>query len=474
MKKIFSLLLIICLTVCSFSLIGCQNNYKEQMETTLTENYKTIISILEEAETSNDVKDYLFHWASEKKIKISYDNHDNVIMSVQETDGYAEAPSTILQCTVDLNQIENTALSMTAATYLLTSSASHGFLRVLFTSAPDGIEAISTNYLTAANFISLDWHTANEMLIGSAGNEHYTMDLDLHWNKPSYTHAYQIAVTGPSDISYTETHHHPNPITIIGDILAQAQSNGILLEIASFNGGTSADTYPGNVSCTVLVNQNDINKLLNRLEDAKDDFEGRYSSDENLYTFSYFATDIPEMVIDYNDAAKLVSFLYTCIDGTYLKDDAGEVIALSNIGKIRTTSGNLAVEICAASKSSDILAEMNSVFDTICGLCGISYTVSAGTPVWENLSEENKKNYSESDTLESGYETAASSLIEALDSELSALTGKKTRKVRVFEKTACSVAATHISSMNVVAFGITENGLATQTQVLTNYLANQK
>ena len=221
------------------------------------------------------------------------------------------------------------------------------------------------------------------------------------------------------------------------------------------------------------MNQNDISKLEKRLQNAKDDFEERYTPDEAAYSFTFTETEAPAQVIEYQDTANLISFLYTCISGTYLKDDAGEVIALSNIGRISADSDELEIEVCTLSKSTDILREMNSVLDTVCGLCDISYTMREGTPIWEDLTIVDDGKYSESETLENSY-PENSALVDALDQQYSALFGKETKKVRAFEKTACSFAAQKIASMNVAAFGITKENHLSETEVLVQYLIHTK
>ena len=468
MKKQIVLLLTV-LLVCSF-FFSCAENPEKEAESVLSKQYEECIAAFSDAHDDKDIRDYLLKWANANKIKVSFDKSGNIIMSSAASEGYTEAPSTIFQCTLDPDHIENTALSVSTIQYLLRDTESHGFLRALFTTKTDGIENVSRNYLSASNFISLDWHESGELLVGSAGSEYYTMKQPLAWKNPSYTHTYRIEVTGPEGIPCSES-HRPNPIRIIGNLLAQAQSRGILLEIAEFSGGSSADTYPANVSCVILVNQNDISKLEKRLQNAKEDFEARYTSDEEAYSFTFTETETPRQVIEYQDTANLISFLYTCISGTYLKDDAGEVIALSNIGRIDATGENLEIEVCTLSKSSDILREMNSVLDTVCGLCDISYTMREGTPIWEDLTIVDDGKYSESETLESSY-PENSVLVDTLEQQYSAVLGKGTKKVRSFEKTACSFAARKIASMNVVAFGITKENHFSETEVLVQYLGN--
>ena len=51
------------------------------------------------------------------------------------------------------------------------------------------------------------------------------------------------------------------------------------------------------------------------------------------------------------DAENIVSLLYTAFNGTYYKDDDGNVIALTNIGSISTKNQRLRVNVAALSLS---------------------------------------------------------------------------------------------------------------------------
>lgn len=456
MKKITSFIIITIMILSSFALFGCRDDEEEQIDTFLHTHYDEIKAMLEKAEDTDDVTSYLTEWADNAGIKVNKDRESNVIMTADPTDGYEDAESAIFQCTVDLEDPDRTALSMSIASYIISESEQHGLIRAVFTSSPESIEKLGNVYLLGIdNFISLDWYGENELLYGSAGSEYYTITHELDWNLPSYTQAYDISVFIPDNIPYSDTHLHENSIRAVGNILARAKSSNILLEVAGFNGGDAADTYPARVSCTVLVNQNEVASLGRIVNEVKAEFDDMYSSDESGYFFNFTETDVPDKVISYEDTANLISFLYTCIDGTYIKDDNGEVIARTNIGKIRTTSGNLEIEICASSKSSAALTEMNSVFDTICGLCDISYESRPVIPVWESNSE-----------------IKSNSLIGAIDSETNEITGKKTKKIRIFDENVCSLAALCNPEMNVIAFGVTEDSMLETTEIFINYLAD--
>lgn len=471
MKKIIIYLLVLTLLVSTLFLSGCTNQNTPTDEQDIDKQYSELVETLNAFESADDASNYLVKWANEREVPVSHDSFGNVIMSSKSTEGYEDAESTVFQCTVDLENIEQTAAEMFVASRILTHAEHHGFVRMLFT-PPDGLQKLSKTYINANNFISLDCSDANAILVGSAGNDYYTMTTDLEWTSPSYTNAYQIVIEGLPQTKFNSSASRPNLITVIGDILATAKSNSILIEIAEFNGGSSRDTYPSNVTCTLLVNQKDANTVKKRISNAMDNFYNRYDVDPDTFVFTYNEVEVPDKVISYEDTARLISFLYTCLDGNYLKDDAGEVIAKANISTISTENGHFSAEVCAASKSNDVLYEMETIFETICGLSNISYTKEAGNPVWESTDETADTFYSEENVLNNESISDTNSLIQSLTAAAETVIGKIPSLVRTFDSTPCAIANKRMENMNVAAYGITPDNILEAIKVLTTYLSN--
>ncbi len=469
MKKFTIYILVFIMLISAVLLYGCAPQNSPADKEALDQKYTEILSLLDTSDSMDTISDYLTSWANENDIPVSHDHAGNIIMSAPATEGYENAESNIFQCTIVLDDKEHTAAEIAVASHIISNSKNHGFIRVLFT-PPDGLQKLSRTYINANNFISLDCDNENSILVGSAGTDYYTMTTDLEWAAPSYTDAYQIVITGLPKTKLASSESQLNPITVIGDILATAKSNSILLEIAEFNGGTDRDTYPSSVTCTLLVNQKDANTIKKRISNAVDDFYDHYNTDPETFSFTYSEVEAPEKVISYEDTARLISFLYTCLDGNYLKDDAGEVIAKANISTISTENGRFHAEVCAASKSSDVLQEMETIFETICGLSNISYTKENGSPVWESTLDPESTVYSENDTLDNQTLSERNTLIKSLSAAFDDVTGKSPSLIRTFDYTPCATAFNRSASMNVIAFGISENNISEATEILVKYL----
>ncbi|WP_312091248.1 hypothetical protein [Aminipila sp.] len=394
MKKIISLTLITALIIIACT--GCFNKSETEFEEKLALELNTVYEELMEKlpDTSNveAQKEYLINWANARNIAVSYDKKNNIIMSEKATEGYENAQGTIIQCPIGIGNSSEQYEAMATALYLLDKVEKHGFVRVLFTAASDeeliGAQAISTNYLRGDNLINLTWGEKTTFTIGSAGTAEYDFSKQLEWIEPTYPNAYEISIKGLNGGSSGITSgSHPNPIKIIGDFLASAKSKGVLIELASFNGGEAAGNYPSEAAAVVLINDNDVNRFQKWFENDVSKFEDKYGDIEENYTYTMTPVQSPQFVISKDDSTKVFSLLYTMINGIYLKSDEGEIIATSNIGTIRTSTGNLDVTICARSLKEDILKEISSTFEVICGLNDVSYKITNQTPIWDENEE---------------------------------------------------------------------------------------
>lgn len=471
MKRAISCILVLILVLQTLLLAGCRNDENTGTETILNENYTSALGVLQHSTDLSSIQTYLIKWANTNNIKVSHDKYNNVIMSIKATPGYEDIDSTILHCTLSLGTPEHTASAISVMQYIMKHAEEHGFVRLIFTgntdNAQEGINKIKVPYLDGKNLISLDDFDDNSLTVASAGSELYTMTRNIKRQKPSYTMAYEISIRDLVGAPLSDEETHPNPITVIGDLLASAKSSGILMEIASFTGGTDPSRYPAAASAVILINQNDVNKLTRLVEKNQEKLYSKYTEQEPNVVYDFTETTKPDSVLSFNDSSNLISFLYACINGTYLKNDAGEVIARSNIGGITTDDKMLTISIDARSKSSTILEEMDTLFATVCGLCDITYSTTQVYPIWEKNAEFS---YDESSDIREDVALSANPLVTDFSAVMKEYSGKEPKYKRSLDYTACSVAAERNPSLNAVSFGITQETLIDQAQILLNYL----
>ncbi|MBN7772578.1 hypothetical protein [Clostridium aminobutyricum] len=462
MKKIIAFSLTILLIMTSFT--GCFFKDKQsEFEKVLTADTTAIYNqLLQKVPDPTDIKAmnaYLQSWAIDHNIPVSYDEHQNIIMSKKATESYEDAESTILQCAIGQGIAEEQYQAIASALYLIDKVEKHGFIRVLFTANQNndmkGAEDLSKNYLNADNLINLTHAGKTSFTIGSAGTSQYDFSKQLNWQAPTYPHAYEISIRnlngGSSGILLGK---HPNPIKIIGDFLASSKSNGVLIELGGFNGGQSVEEYPIEATAVVLINDSDVARFQKYFDTAASKFADKYQNSEENYTYTLTPIPSPPMVISKDDSTKVLSLLYTMINGIYFKSDDGEVIAASNIGTIRTTTGNLDVSICSRSLDQSILNEMAATFGVICGLNDVNNDVLDGFPIW-NVEKSNPLLTRLTDLFEKDY-------------------NKKIECQNTFERTECAIFKQKNEKLNILSMSINFENDLTEIEALYQFLENIK
>ncbi len=471
MKRAISCALVLILVLQALLFTGCNDDKSNGTETILNENYTSVLGVLQNSTDLSVVQTYLIKWATVNDIKVSHDRYNNVIMSIKAAPGYEDVDSTILQCTLSLDEPEQTANAISVMQYIVKHSKDHGFIRLIFTgntnNAHEGIQNIKSTYLDGKNLISLDGADNNSLIVASAGSQLYNMTRNIKRQPPTYPITYEISIKNLVGAPLSDEEAHPNPITVIGDLLASAKSSGILMEIASFSGGTDPSHYPESASAVILINQNDVKKLTRLVEKNQEKLYSKYAEQEPDAVYDFIEAERPDSVLSFDDSSNLISFLYACINGTYLKNDDGEVIAKSNIGKITIDDKKLEILIDARSKSNTILDEMDTLFATVCGLCNIDYNKTLIYPIWEKNAEFL---YDESSDIEEDVALSANPLVTNLSQIMKSYSGKEPEYKRILDYTACAVAEARNPSLNAVSLGITKDTPVDQTQILLNYL----
>ncbi|MGN0710608.1 MAG: hypothetical protein ACI4LO_02520 [Anaerovoracaceae bacterium] len=460
-KRIIALALSAVLIMTLFT--GCKNSKDEEVSVEEKIDFQTNLFFNDLLVNLTDITDvqalrkHLCEWAEEKGIEYSYDKYNNVIMTKHAAEGFEEAPSAIVQCSMGTGDSLLQYQAMAAALYMIDKVQNQGDLRVIFTVADEngytGAENIDAKYLDADYFINLTHAEKTSFTIGSAGTSHYAFSKELNWIAPTYPNAYELSIRGLNGGSSGITSGpHPNPIKIIGDFLASAKSKGVLMEIASFNGGQAADRYPSDATAVVLINHNDVSRFEKWSTQEIKEFEDKYSETEENYTFTITPVESPQTAISKDDSTNILGLMYTMINGTYLKTEEKEVIATSNIGVISTSTGNLNVEICARSLDSAVLEEMGSAFDVICGLNDISHTNTAQSPIW--LSDE------ESPLL--------ISLTEIFDKDFD----KKVKYKTTMENTECAIFKNRNPELDILSMSVNLKNNVTELAAVQTFLEN--
>jgi len=125
--------------------------------------------------------------------------------------------------------------------------------------------------------------------------------------------------------------------------------------------------------------------LLARFATSQEKFQDKYERDfpEASYTLTEIAP--PAEVINNDDAANILSLLYTTINGVYKtseEDNEGTILAVANIGKLTTMDNRMEVNILARSVDPIVLTEMADAYNATAYLSDATFQIINQTTIW--------------------------------------------------------------------------------------------
>lgn len=327
----------------------------------------------------SSVAKYLRHWAENKGIDVKVDKHDNVIYSIPATQGMEHKPPVVIMCGYDYACMDSYMDSIACALTVSKNDEPHAEYRVIFVSEENGdktnAEALSDNYFTAdTQVFYLNSTSQSRISVNSGGFSRYMLSKKLDYTAVSYDKAYKINVTGIPAFGFgSDTVYVPNPIKILGKLLANLKSSSVLFEIADFDGGVDANSTPQSASLTVVINADSAAKFESTLEKAISKLYDKYSDDYPNLQYTYEVVDTPAEVISTEGTESIVSLLYTAIDGVHYKDDNGNIASITNIGALIIEDGILKIDIAASSYSGDLITEVSDAYQTISALTDVDF-----------------------------------------------------------------------------------------------------
>lgn len=395
MRNITTIIVLLMVLILSGStLTGCSTSFDEEASNKLERDvyglYEELKPVFDEAKSEYDIATYLFNWAEENEFVARKLAGGNLMITKPASVADPTFPSTIIQCTI--TQTETKQASQRAAIALATimNLTENGKVGVLFTISKNG-EFTGAKRLTVENldsdyFIHLESGEKSAVNNGSAGTSEYEMALDYEMAAPTTTNAYILSISGLSENSSgILSGTNPNAILMLSNFLIGCRGSGMLVELADFDGGTSASKYPGSATAIIMVNQNNQERLLARFATSQEKFLDKYKDDfpDAIYTLT--ETTPPAEVINNDDAANILSLLYTTINGVYKtseEDDSGTTVAVANIGKLTTEANSTKVRILARSVDPLVLDEMADSYNAMAYLSDATFQVLNATTFW--------------------------------------------------------------------------------------------
>lgn len=462
MKKILSLCLVILVIIIGGVTIFLQTRPEEiilenKIEEKLSAYNTDLTDSLVTLNNKENIITYLTQWAQNKDISVSSDRSKNVIYNIPSSKKYKSADPVLIICSYNSDDMENSIQAVASALYIAKNNEKTGKLDVIFTDASEksnnSLSNIDKKYLKDNTKVFCISSTEKGNFIAqTAATSEYTFISSVNYTKTKNNKAYRITINGLTSGMPDEKFSYPNPIKQLGDLLATLKTNALIYELADFNGGDTASTYPAWVNCTIVINENDEQKILRKIDNNIERYLGKYQDDYPELNYSYEEVKTPSKVLTQKSLNKFVSTLYTLFDGTYEEDSKHNVTALSNIGKIHLGKKICTVNAYASSLNEVSLEEIGISYQTICSLSDIRYQKTHSVKGWSldedcDFSNQIMKAYEDYNKSELAY--------------ISSLTPQMAYQIEPL-----------IDKNNIVEINIDLNSQASYTGCIIQYLMN--
>lgn len=365
---------------------------EEVLEDKLTAYETDLRDSLGSMDTNEDVSEFLLTWAKNKEISATRDAAGNVIYTIKPSENVEGAQPAAVICSYDAENMQSHIEEMSIALCVAKNAVNHGKLSVIFLAEENG-EKTGVQGLDAGHFsddtavFCLGSLAEARVSTVTGGYSQIGITHKLKYREPSYNKAYKISLKNcPSKVLDGTVDGAPNPIKVLGNVLANLKSTSIPFELGTFYGGTSADFTPSSATMIVVINDVDTEKLQSKMNNSIGKVYDMYQDDYPDLEYTCEETELPSRVLNSSDTDNLVSLMYTAFDGIYQRDYNGVITSLTNIGRISCKDSHLNIRISAMASDQVLLEEICESYETICGLCDVRYKVKEEYPVFDGLS----------------------------------------------------------------------------------------
>ncbi len=327
--------------------------------------------------------EYLTAWGIDHGFETVADEVGNVRIDVPATEGYEEAPLTILQAHMDMVAVSDDGRDMlvspitvvvdeekgiissdghtslgaddgigiVSAMFLATSQDyHHGPLRLIFTineegGSPSGTGNMDHAWVTDANYlINIDSEDYATCTVSACGFNSYSYNVPLVTEAvPEGYVAYAINLSGLMgghsgvDIDLNRA----NAIKAVDYCMAFANYKGMNVQIASFTGGTGGTAIPSLASAVIVFAEEYAEEFEAEMAETIRLFAQQFDRTEAGYSFIVEKTDLPEQVLSLETSATVIDLVAALEDGvnTISQRYKGIVETSFNMGTINVAAG---------------------------------------------------------------------------------------------------------------------------------------
>lgn len=395
----FILILCLCCGVC-----GCGEQQidrgKELQKAMDTCDTKWSQAFPEGTATFEQIADFIAGWGGNAGMKVTKKTEDYIVLTNAATRGQKKSPTVTTALSIDPSHLRDNVPLLSLGMTSLLGPAEHGRLRLIVMEGYEddypGAGDLPGKYMDCDHFIYLYRGGSNAVYTAGPMTAAGNMTCRASRKASSFDNAFRITVHIPETIdpySFERASSLPNPINVIGDLLASAKSSGRLFEIASFTARDCGPYLPSEAKAVVVIDDNNVEAFQKRFDTSFEAFEKRFGDYETetdeegnpLETFTYTMepVDVPNKVLKPSVSDNIISLMYTLQTGIHLQDEeTGSITAASYIRSISTKGDRLSLVMDLRSKNTSAMEEMSSNYLITSGLCDVKYQAEEPRRLW--------------------------------------------------------------------------------------------
>ena len=215
--------------------------------------------------TFDQVADYIAGWGGNAGLDVTKKAEHYIVLTNPSTKGQKKTPSVTMALSVDPAHLRDNVPLISLGMTSVLGPMEHGKIRLIVMEdseeTPLGAESVAGKYLKCDHFIWLA--KGGNAMVYTAGpmSAEGKLSCKAGRTSPEYTNAFKISIHIPEHLnpySYDKSTSMPNPINVLGDLLASAKSSGRLFEIASFTAKDNGDYLPCEANTVVVIDDNNV------------------------------------------------------------------------------------------------------------------------------------------------------------------------------------------------------------------------
>jgi len=384
--------------------------------------FQQIAAIPRASQHEELISEWLQNWASRKGFESQIDNAGNLLIRVDATPGYENAPTLILQGHMDMVcektpdsphdftkdpirciiegewlHAEKTTLGADngiaialAVALVENPEVIHPALELLFTVEEEiglaGALHLQDGFVNGKILVNLDSEEEGVFIIGCAGGIKSNIELRLNFLPIMWKeHAYKIMVNGlkggHSGVDINKNRASANKLIarFLGDVV-----EAIPLRIADVRGGSAHNAIAREAQATILINEKDKPELENRLVTFQQIVNDEFTGLEDSIYFSLTDAQAKRAATDV-ESQKIVALLQALPHGVFKMSNsiAGFVETSNNLAIIDMKDDELMIMSSQRSMVSSQLAEITKRIGAIALLSGAQVFEVDKYPTWK-------------------------------------------------------------------------------------------